>query len=411
MSRVLVTGVGAVTPLGNDARSTWQALLEGRSGIDAISRFDTASFGAAVAGEVRDFQPETRLAAKDLRHLDRNVQLAAVAALEALDDAGLAASTPLGPTCGVVLGAASGGFSFYDEQARRFREEGPRRVSPFMISSILPDAASGYVAILTGAQGPNLAVVAACATGAASIGEAAAVIQRGDAEVMIAGSGEAPLTPALYAGFHAMRALATPATDPSRTCKPFDRNRDGFVLAEGAGALILESDAHAAARGATPYAELIGYGTSNDAFNAVAPEKTGRAPVLAIEMALRKAAVTPASVGYVNAHGTGSPLNDPVETLALKRVFGEHAYRLAVSSIKSMTGHMMGAAGAVEAVATVLALRNQILPPTMHYEEPDPACDLDYVPNAARPVSGLDIALSTSIGLGGHNAALLFRRA
>ena len=410
MTRVVVSGLGAVTPVGNDAPSTWRALLEGRSGIDYVCQFDAAPFGGAIAGEVKGFAPKGLLPAKELRHLDRNVQLGAVAALEALADAGLEAALPLGPSCGVVFGAASAGFVLYEEQAARLRELGPRRVSPFFLTNMLPDAASGYIAIRAGAMGPNLAVLAACATGAAAVGEAAEIIRRGDADLMIAGACEAPLTPSIYAGFSALRAIASPGDDPARACKPFDRRRDGFVVAEGAGALVLESLEHARDRGATPYAELAGYGSSNDAFDMTAPEETGRAPVLAIEMALRKATIDPAAIGYVNAHGTATPLNDRIETLALKRVFGEHAYRFGVSSIKSMTGHMMGAAGAVEALASVLALRDQVLPPTMHYDEPDPDCDLDYVPNRARPVSGLDAVLSTSIGLGGHNAALIFRR-
>jgi 3-oxoacyl-[acyl-carrier-protein] synthase II len=255
-----------------------------------------------------------------------------------------------------------------------------------------------------------MAVVSACATGAGAIGEAAEIIKRGDAEVMIAGGTEAPLTPFLFSAFAALRAIASPGEDPASACKPFDLRRDGFVVAEGAAALLLESAEHAAGRGATPYCELVGYGSSNDAFDMVASEETGRGPILAIEMALRKAAIDPTTIGYVNAHGTGTPMNDRVETEALKRVFGKHAYDLAVSSTKSMTGHLMGAAGAIEAAFSVLALRHQILPPTMHYEQPDPDCDLDYVPNLARPVSGLQAALSNSIGLGGHNAALIFRR-
>jgi 3-oxoacyl-(acyl-carrier-protein) synthase len=265
--------------------------------------------------------------------------------------------------------------------------------------------------MLTGARGPNFAVVSACATGAGCIGEAWEVIRRGDADMMIAGGAEAPLTPWLYSAFSALRAMATYEDDPATACRPFDAKRDGFVVAEGAGAVVLESLAHAEARGARIYAELVGYGSSNDAFDMVAPEENGRGAVLAMETALRKAKIDPLSIGYVNAHGTGTLANDRVETIAIKRIFAKHAYRLAVSSTKSMTGHMMGAAGAFEAVATVLALYNQVLPPTMHYSVPDPECDLDYVPNAARPVSSLEAAMSTSIGLGGHNAALLFRRA
>ena len=410
MTRVVVSGVGAVTPLGNDVPSTWQALIAGRSGIDHITRFDTSPFKDAIAGEVRDFQPEARLPSRDRRHMDRNVQMGAIAALEAVADAGLEPHLPFGPQAGVVFGAGAGGYVLLDEQRDVFLRKGHRRVSPFFLTNILPDAVSGQVAILTGALGPNMAVVAACATGTGAIGEAAEIIRRGDADIMIAGGTEAPLTPLLFAGFTALRALATAGDDPRSACKPFDLRRDGFVISEGAGAVVLESLDHATARGATPYAEIVGYGSSNDAFDLIASEESGRGPVLALEMALRKAQIDASTIGYVNAHGTGTAMNDRVETVALKRVFGKHAYRFAVSSTKSMTGHMMGAAGAVEAIFTILALRHQLLPPTMHYAQPDPDCDLDYVPNAARPAPGLEAVLSNSIGLGGHNAALIFRR-
>jgi len=410
MTRVVVTGLGAITPLGNDIRSTWKALLKGKSGIGHITRFDASDFGEAIAGEVKDFQPEKLVSPKTLRHMDRYSQLAAVASLEALADAGLSTIGGLGPEAGVVF-AGSGGYHLIDDQYRTIAERGPQRTSPFFLANMLPDSASGHIAILTGAMGPNMAVVSACATGASAVGEASEIIRRGDAEVMIAGGAEAPLTRMLYAAFSALRAIASPGDDPSKACKPFDRRRDGFVIAEGAGALILESLEHAEARGARVYAELSGYGASNDAFDMVASEESGRGPALAMEMALRKAKIEPTKVGYVNAHGTGTPLNDRVETVALKRVFGKHAYHFAVSATKSMTGHLMGAAGAVEAIFSVLALHEQILPPTAHYEEPDPDCDLDYVPQKARPVSGLEAVLSNSIGLGGHNAALLFTRA
>jgi beta-ketoacyl-acyl-carrier-protein synthase II len=342
--------------------------------------------------------------------MDRFTQYGAVAALEAVRDAGLESRIPLGAAAGVVFGAGSGGYGLIDEQIALIARKGPRRASPFFLTYVLPDAVSGQIAILTGAMGPNMAVVSACATGAGAIGEAYEIIRRGDAEIMIAGGSEAPLTPLLWSAFTALRAIATPGEDPSSACKPFDLRRDGFVVAEGGAAMVLESLEHAEARGAEPYAELIGYGSSNDAFDMVASEESGRGPILAMEMALRKAAIDSDLIGYVNAHGTGTPMNDRVETLALKRVFGKHAYQLAVSSTKSMTGHLMGAAGAIEAIFSVLALRHGLLPPTMHYEVPDPDCDLDYVPNAARPAPGLEATLSNSIGLGGHNAALIFRR-
>jgi 3-oxoacyl-[acyl-carrier-protein] synthase II len=410
MRRVVVTGVGALSPVGNDAPSSWRALLAGRSGIGRVTRFDASQYSFPIAGEVKGFEPEGLLPPKSSRHMDVNVQYACVTAFEALRDAGVSLDRPLGETAGVIFGSGVGGYNLLEEQTHILDVKGPRRVSPFFLANILPDAASGYLAMLTGATGPNMAVVSACATGAGAIGEAYETIRRGDAELMIAGGTEAPITPVLYSAFSALRAIATYDDDPATACKPFDLHRDGFVIAEGAATLILESAEHAERRGARVYAEMGGYGNANDAFDMQASEETGRGAVLAIQMALRKAQIDPTRVGYVNAHGTGTQMNDRVETLALKRVFAKHAYRFAVSSTKSMTGHMMGAAGAFEAVASVMALHEQVLPPTMHYEEPDPECDLDYVPNEARRVSGLEAVLSTSIGLGGHNAALIFKR-
>ena len=411
MTRVVVTGLGAVTPLGNDLTTTWHNLLAGRSGIAPITLFDASGYESAIAGEVKDFAPEEYLPAKEVRYMDRYVQFSCAAALEALRDAGIVIGDGLGPAAGVVIGSGAGGHVLLEEGFQTLAKKGPRRISPFFLTNFLPDASSGHVAILTGAMGPNMAVVSACATGAGSIGEAAEIIRRGDAEIMIAGGAEAPLTPMLYASFNALRAIASPGDDPKAACKPFDLRRDGFIVAEGAAIAVLESLEHATSRGARVYAELVGYGCANDAFDMVASEETGRGAILAMEMALRKSGLEPERVGYVNAHGTGTPMNDRVETQAIKRVFGEHAYRLAVSSTKSTTGHMMGAAGAIEAIFSVLALHEQVLPPTMHYEVPDPDCDLDYVPNASRPAQDLEAALSTSIGLGGHNAALLFQRA
>jgi 3-oxoacyl-[acyl-carrier-protein] synthase II/nodulation protein E len=411
MTRVVVTGLGAITPLGNDLPTTWQNILAGRSGIAPITLFDASAYESAIAGEVKDFVPEDHLPAKEVRYMDRYVQFACAAALEALRDAGIEIGDGLGPAAGVVIGSGAGGHVLLEEGFQTLATKGPRRISPFFLTNFLPDASTGHVAILTGAMGPNMAVVSACATGAGSIGEAAEVIRRGDAEIMIAGGAEAPLTPVLYASFNALRAVASPGDDPAKACKPFDLRRDGFIVAEGAAIVILESLEHATERGARVYAELVGYGSANDAFDMVASEETGRGAILAMEMALRKSKLEPERVGYVNAHGTGTPMNDRVETQAIKRVFGEHAYRLAVSSTKSMTGHMMGAAGAIEAIFSILALHEQVLPPTMHLEVPDPDCDLDYVPNAARPAQNLEASLSTSIGLGGHNAALLFARA
>jgi beta-ketoacyl-acyl-carrier-protein synthase II len=385
--------------------------LAGRSGVGAVTRFDASQYSFAIAGEVRDFDADALLPPKLKRTMDLNVQYAAVSALEALQDAGISLERPLGEAAGVIYGSGVGGYNLLEEQTRILEEKGPRRVSPFFLANILPDAASGYIALMAGATGPNMAVVSACATGAGAIGEAYETVRRGDADIMVAGGTEAPITPVMYSAFAALRAIATYDDDPGSACKPFDARRDGFVVAEGAATLILEDAEHAQRRGARVYAELCGYGNANDAFDMQASEENGRGAVLAISMALRKAEIDPNSVGYVNAHGTGTQMNDRVETLALKRIFAKHAYRLAVSSTKSMTGHMMGAAGAFEAMASVLALHEQVLPPTINYRDPDPECDLDYVPNEARRVTGLEATLSTSIGLGGHNAALIFKRA
>jgi beta-ketoacyl-acyl-carrier-protein synthase II len=409
MRRIAVTGLGAVTPLGNDVASTWQGLMAGRSGIDFVSCLPT--FPGAIGGEVRDFRTQDYVPSKHVNHMDRYSQFAAVAALAAIKDAGLDRDMPFGAETGIVFSSSVGGYGVLGAQLDLVKRRGPRNVSPFTLSRVLPDSASGQIAILTGATGPNMAVTSASASGASAIGEAAEIIRRGDAEVMIAGAAEAPLTPILYAGFSAMRALASSGHEPAAACRPFDMGRTGFVVAEGAGAVVLESMEHARERGATVYAELAGYGSANDAFDMVASEPSGRGPVLSMRMALSKAGLPLETIGYVNAHGTASKMNDRIETAALKQVFGEHARRLAVSSTKSMMGHLMGAAGAVEAVISVLALTHESLPPTINYEQPDPDCDLDYVPNVARAAPGLQAVLSHSIGLGGHNATLVFTRA
>jgi beta-ketoacyl-acyl-carrier-protein synthase II len=405
---VVVTGLGAVTPLGNDAASTWDNLLRGRSGIAPITLFDASPFEVQIAGEVKDFRPEEWIAPKELRRMDRSAQMGVAAALQAVRDSCLSIEKAGSDRVGVIFGSGAGGYGLLLEQQKTLEEKGYRRVSPFLISHILPDAASGHIAIELGATGPNMGVISACATGAGATGEAWETIRRGDAEVMIAGGCEAPLLPILWAGFHALRALADDKEDPARACKPFDRRREGFVVGEGAAALVLESLEHAQARGARVYAEMAGYGSSNDAFDMVASHESGRGPILCMEMALRKSGLQREDVDYVNAHGTGTPLNDRVETLAVKQVFGEHAYRLAVSSTKSMTGHLMGAAGALEALISVLAVRDQVLPPTINYAERDPDCDLDYVPNEARQAR-VRVAMSNSVGLGGHNATVMFK--
>ena len=406
--RVVVTGLGAVSPVGNDAPTTWAALVAGKSGVGRITAFDPSPFEINVAAEVKDFHPEEAIPPKELRRMDRNAQLGVAAALEAVRDACLSIDESNAAQVGVIFGSAGGGYGMLLEQERTLVERGARRVSPFLISHMLPDAASGHIAILTGAMGPNMAPASACSTGTTAIGEAAETIRRGDAEVVISGGTDEPLLPVLYAGFMALRAVADDP-DPAKACKPFDARRNGFVVGEGAAALVLETLEHARARGARIYAEVLGYGSSNDAFDMEASHESGRGPILAMQMALRKSAVAPEEVDYINAHGTATILNDRVETAAIKAVFGEHAYRLAVSSSKSMVGHLMGGAGALEALATVMALHEQVLPPTINYEVPDPECDLDYVPNEARRAE-VRVAISNSVGLGGHNATIAFRR-
>jgi beta-ketoacyl-acyl-carrier-protein synthase II len=406
--RVVVTGLGVVCPVGNDVASAWAAIVEGRSGVGRITKFDASELENDIAAEVRDFHPEEVIAAKDLRRMTVPAQYAVVAAQQAAADARLAIDGSNAAEVGVIFGSAGGGYGFILEQERTFRERGARRVSPFLISHMLPDASSGHIAIMLGAQGPNFCPGSACATGTTAVGEAMETIRRGDARAIVCGGTDEPVLPVLMAGFQALRGMAT-GPDPAKACKPFDANRNGFVVGEGAAALVLESFASARARGARVYAEVAGYGSSNDAFDMEASHDSARGPALAMRLALRKSGLPPEEIDYINAHGTGTPLNDRVETAAIKEIFGEHAYTLAVSSTKSMVGHLMGGAGALEALVTVKAIAEGVVPPTINYETPDPECDLDYVPNVARrePVRA---AMSTSVGLGGHNAAVLFRR-
>ncbi|HYY45984.1 MAG TPA: beta-ketoacyl-ACP synthase II [Candidatus Angelobacter sp.] len=406
MKRVVVTGVGAVTPVGLDAPSTWAALLEGQSGVGKVTQFDAGDYPVQIAGEVKGFDATGRIEPKELRRMDRYAQLAVVAAQEAWVDAGLTRNG-LQEEIGVVFGSAAGGLTVLLEQQRVLQERGVRRVSPTFIQNMLTDTASGHIAIALGLRGPNMAVVSACATGSGAVGEAFETIRRGDADAIVAGGSEAAVVPIIYAGFCAMRALAN-HPDPTQASRPFDRDRNGFVISEGAGALILEELEHAQGRGARVYAEVIGYGSSNDAFDMAAPAE-GEGAILTMQRALRKAEIEPERVDYINAHGTGTPLNDKFETDAIHRVFGKHAERVIVSSTKSMTGHMMGASGAVEAVVCALTIRDQVIPPTINLMTPDPECDLDYVPNEARRAR-VDVALSNSFGLGGHNASVILSR-
>ena len=396
-----------MTPLGNDARASWDAAVAGRSGIDWIRSFDADGFPVRVAAEVKDFDPTTVASPKEARRLDRNVLLALAASIEAVEDAGLRDFDPT--RVGIVLGSAIGGVLGIMEQADVMRERGADRVSPHFLPSVLVDSASGQVAISLGIRGPNYAVVSACATGSHAVGEAAELIKRGDVDAVLAGGTEACMHPLILAGFCAMRGLAVEEEHPPHASRPFDATRAGFVMGEGACVLLLEDLEHAQARGATVYAEVLGYGASNDAHHMAQPDPDSVGVAEMMRAALRRAGVEPERVGYVNAHGTSTPLGDAAETRALKDVFGDHAYRLAVSSTKSVTGHCFGAAGAVEAMMCVRALHDGVLPPTINYEHPDPECDLDYVPNEARQQQ-VEVALSNAMGLGGHNGCVLFGR-
>jgi 3-oxoacyl-[acyl-carrier-protein] synthase II len=406
--RVVVTGLGAVTPLGNSAPETWDRALEGQSGIDWIRSFDASDFGVRVAAEVKDFDASGVASPKEVRKLDRNVLLALAAGKEAVENAGLNGFDP--SRVGIVFGSAIGGILGIMEQSNVLRERGPERVSPNFLPNVLVDSASGQLAISLGIRGPNYAPVSACATGSHAVGEGAELIKRGDADAVLAGGTEACMHPLILAGFIAMRGLAVENEHPPHASRPFDATRAGFVMGEGACVLVLEELEAARARGAPIYAEVLAYGTSNDAHHMAQPEPAAIGVGKMMRAAIERAGVEPERVGYINAHGTSTPLGDAAETRAIKDVFGEHARELAVSSTKSMMGHTFGAAGAIEAIMCVLALRDGVLPPTINYREPDPECDLDYVPNEARKAQ-VDVALSNAMGLGGHNGCVLLGRA
>jgi 3-oxoacyl-[acyl-carrier-protein] synthase II len=408
MRRVAVTGLGAVTPLGHDARSTWEAVVAGRSGVDWIRSFDASGYPVRIAAEVKDLDPVAIVGPKDARRLERNVVLAVAAAREAWADAGVDGIDPA--RAGILVGSAIGGVTGVLAQEEVRRERGHDRVSPWFLPNVLVDSASGQIAIDLGLRGPNYAPVSACATGSHAVGEAAELIRRGDADVVLAGGTEACMHPIILAGFCAMRGLVTEDEDPTRASRPFDATRAGFVMGEGACVLCLEDLERAQARGARIYAEVLGYGTSNDAHHMAQPDPESVGAAEMMRAALARAGVEPEQVGYINAHGTSTPQGDLAETKAIKEVFGEHAYRLAVSSTKSELGHLFGAAGAVEAMMCVLALHEGVLPPTINYRTPDPECDLDYVPNEARRTQ-VEVALSNAMGLGGHNACVLLGRA
>ncbi len=409
-SRVAVTGVGAVTAAGNTAEETWQAMLAARSGAGPITLFDPEPFPVRIQAEVKDFSLGDRVDAKQQRYMNRGVTFGVSAALDALADSGLEITEENADMVGVFFGAGGGGTDLLLEYQKVLDEKGPRRVTPFLIANVINDAASGHIAIATGARGPNMAVVSACASGGGSIGEAFETVRRGDAAAIIAGTSEAVLLPIYHATWCSMRALATDNEHPQQAMKPFDLNRDGFLVGEGAASMVIEDWDHAKARGARIYCELIGYGTSNDAYDMIALHEAGRGLSRAVKAAVRKAGIDPATIDYINPHGSATPQNDKVETMVFKDIMGEAAYQASVSSIKPVTGHCMGASGSVEALACVMAIRDQQVPPTMNYTTPDPECDLDYVPNTARsrPVK---VAMSTSVGLGGHNSCLIFREA
>ena len=405
---VVVTGIGLVTPLGLDRHSTWDGLVAGRSGIDHISLFDAEDFVTRIAAEVDDFDAAASLGRKESRRLDRFAQFACVATVEALEDAGIDMAAEDADRVGVLIGSGVGGIITITEQHEIMLNRGPKRVSPFLVPMMLGDMASGQVSMMIGAKGPNFSTVSACATGTDSIGEALEMIRRGRADVIVAGGTEAAICPIGIAGFNSCMALSTRNDDPQAASRPFDMGRDGFVLGEGAGLLVLESLDHAEKRGAKVMAELVGYGASSDAHHVTQPHPEGEGAARAMKWALADAGMAPEEVDYINAHGTSTQMNDKFETIAMKKMFGDHAYDLTVSSTKSMTGHLLGAAGGIEAGFSVLSIMEGVIPPTINIDEPDPDCDLNYTPNTAA-LQAVDVAMSNSLGFGGHNASLVFK--
>jgi 3-oxoacyl-[acyl-carrier-protein] synthase II len=404
-----VTGVGLVSPVAIGTEANWDALLAGRSGIGSITRFDTTGFSARIAGEVKGFDPLQFVDKKDVKKMDIFIQLAIAATQFAMSDSGLRIDPALATRVGVFIASGIGGFNTIEREHKALLEGGPRKISPFFIPASIINLAAGQVSIRFGAKGPNSATCTACSASAHAIGDAFEVIRRNDADAMIAGGSESAITPMGVGGFAAMRALSTRNDEPHRASRPFDKDRDGFIMGEGAGVIILEELAFARRRGAPIYAELVGYGMSADAFHITAPSEDGDGGMRVMANAIRQAGIRPDQVDYINAHGTSTPFNDRLETIAIKRLFGDHARKLAISSTKSMTGHLLGAAGGLEAGITALAIKRQVVPPTINYETPDPECDLDYVPNTSRQMT-VDYALSNSFGFGGTNGALLFKR-
>lgn len=406
--RVVITGMGCVTPIGTGVEHFWKGLSSGTVGAGPITHFDASDFPVRFAAEVKHFEPDQVLDKREVKKMDRFTQFAAVASLEALKNAGLDQGGIDPDDLGVILGCGIGGLATLEEQHQNLLNRGPRRVSPFTIPMMISNLAAGQIAILTNAKGPNMTIVTACASATNAIGEAFKMIQRGSAKAIITGGTEASITPISIAGFSSMKALSTRNDDPAGASRPFDAARDGFVMGEGAGVIVLESLEHAQARGATIYAEMAGYGTHTDAHHITAPDPEGAGAARAMTKALEDAGLTPEAIDYINAHGTSTDYNDRLETLAIKKVFGDHAAKLLVSSTKSMTGHLLGAAGGVEAIACIMALQHQLVPPTVNYETPDAACDLNYVPNKAVSAS-IKATLSNSLGFGGHNASILIK--
>jgi 3-oxoacyl-[acyl-carrier-protein] synthase II len=407
--RVVVTGLGIVSPLGNDLASSWDGIVNGRSGIGPITHFDTTGFATTIGGMVRDFDPLQWMPAKDVKKMDPFIHYGVAAALMAMRDAGLEVTEANAERIGTIIGSGIGGLHGIEEQTIRYREGGPRKISPFYVPSTIINMLPGQITLMTGIKGPNFSAVSACASSNHSIGTAMRMIQYGDAEVMIAGGAERGSTPTAVGGFCSMKAMSTRNDDPTRASRPWDKDRDGFVLGDGAGMVVLEEYEYAEARGARIYAELVGYGASSDAFHMTAPSENGDGPARCMVSTLKDAGLNPEQVGYLNAHGTSTPLGDLAETLAIKRAFGDAAHGLMVSSTKSMTGHLLGAAGGIEAVFSVMALHTGIIPPTINLDAPGEGCDLDYVPNVARE-RRIDYAMSNGFGFGGTNATLIFGR-
>ncbi|ASK60806.1 beta-ketoacyl-[acyl-carrier-protein] synthase II [Virgibacillus phasianinus] len=406
--RVVITGLGAISPVGKDVPSMWNNIVEGNSGIDTVTRVNKDDFPATVAAEIKDFDPSLYMEKKDARKMDRFTQYAVAASKMAVEDAKLDINDQIANRVGVWIGSGIGGMDTYEDQHNKFLSRGYKRVSPFFVPMLIPDMAAGQVSIQLGAKGINSCTVTACASGANSIGDAFKVIQRGGADYMITGGTEAPITNMAFAGFSSMKALSY-NPDPKTASRPFDKNRDGFVMGEGAGILILESLESALERGAHIYGEIIGYGSTGDAYHITAPAQGGEGAARAMQQAINDAGIDGTEVDYINAHGTSTDLNDKFETMAIKEVFGDHAYKVAISSTKSMTGHLLGAAGGIESVIAVKSITDSIVPPTTNYETPDEECDLDYVPNEARK-KDVNVVMSNSLGFGGHNAALIFKK-